>query len=491
MSPTAVVALDIGSSSGRAVLAELSGERLSLCEVARFEHRVRRRDGSLTWDERAITAGIRAGIAAARRCCNGSIAAVGIDTWGVDYALLDADNRPVLPLRAYRDGRMSRVRERFYGERISRSELWRLTGVQPADINTSLQVFADLDHDPTLIQRVRRLLMLPDYLGFVLTGEAAYGQAICSTTGLCEAGAEAWSDPVVKAVGMPTAWVQAPTADRALLGTVADCGVPVIRPGGHDTACAVHALSGRGEVGGAFISCGSWTLVGAETAAPVRGDEAFSAGFTNEARTDGGNRLLKNITGLWLLQECQRHWAQQGADADIETLKQEAVSSTSLGVVVDVNAEQFVLPQDMPAAIGQRCHELYGVEPRSRGQLVRLIFESLAVEHARSIDRVDAVTATYHPTVNLIGGGARNEILAQMTASACSRPVVAGPFEASATGNALAQFETLGVLDTEARERIVRASIDQHRYEPLDNAPFQHLRERLAEALTPQLSTRT
>jgi rhamnulokinase len=251
----------------------------------------------------------------------------------------------------------------------------------------------------------------------------------------------------------------------------------------HDTACAVHALSEGSEDATAFISCGSWTLVGAETPAPVLDNEVFRTGFTNETRTDGGNRLLKNVTGLWLLQECQRKWTHDGASVDIETLKQEAAGSVSLGVVVDVNAEQFVLPSDMPAAICDRTHELYGVEPTSRGQLVRLILESLAVEHARSIDQVDAATKFRHPVVNLIGGGSRNELLAQMTASACGRPLVAGPAEASAIGNALAQLETLELIAAHQRQQIVRESIALRHYEPRGSAPWQQLRQRLDEAL--------
>lgn len=484
-----VVAFDIGSSSGRAVLVRLVGERLSVREVARFAHHATSHEGSLVWDAQAILGGIRDGLTAAEAAADDGIAAIGIDTWGVDYALVDAAGRLVLPLRAYRDGRMHAARKRFYRDRISRGELWRLTGVQPADINTSLQLFADLHRDPALAQRIAWMLMLPDYLGFALTGAAAWGRAICSTSGLCEPGTHAWSSAVLSAAGVPSTWLGQPTADRVPLGTVSGSGVSgsgvsVLRPGGHDTACAVHALSEGREGAAAFISCGSWTLVGAETSQPMLDAETFRNGFTNETRTDGGNRLLKNITGLWLLQECQRKWAWAGSSIDIERLKEEAARSVSLGIAVDVGAEQFMLPDDMPAAICKRTRELYGVEPTSRGQLVRLILESLAVEHARSIDQVDAVTHVRHPVVNLIGGGSRNELLAQMTASACGRAVVAGPAEASAIGNALAQFETLGLIAPHQRQRIVRESAELRRYEPADGTPWQQLRQRLDEALT-------
>ncbi len=303
------VALDLGSSSGRAVLGTLGEGRLTMAEVHRFPHEATPRGGALTWDVDLLLAGVRDGVGAAQAAATrdglGDLDAVGVDTWGVDYALLDDAGDLARPPRAYRDTRMRRQLDAF-GARIPARQQWAATGIQPADINTNIQVFADLAEDRSLPQRVARLLLLPDYFTYVLGGDLGAGRAIASSTGLVSPGARGWSATMTEATGVPQSWLPALVDDRSVAGYLPESETAIVRPGGHDTACAVHALGLTRQDVRLFISCGSWSLVGVTLAAPLLTQAAFDEGLTNEVRTDGGIRLLRNLTGLWLLQECER-----------------------------------------------------------------------------------------------------------------------------------------------------------------------------------------
>ena len=477
------LALDLGSSSVRAVLGSYRQGAISTEEVFRLHHQAVDDHGTLTWDLERIMDGARRSIVEATERLGRAPDSIGIDTWGVDYGLLDAQGELLRAPRAYRDGRMARWATDL-DRAISPEAAWRATGILPQRINTVYQLYADLRQEPDLVDRVDRFLLLPDLVAHLLGAPAKAGRAIASTTGLASPGARHWASQVLEATGIPERWMPPLVDDATVAGTTPE-GITIVRPGGHDTACAVHALGLRGDEVRLFISSGSWSLIGAVVPRPVLDEAALRAGLTNEVRTDGGIRLLRNLTGFWLLQECQRSWDEP----DTGALVKAAGECTSLGVVIDPDDELFASPGDMPAKIARWCRDHYAVEPEGPAQTVRLILESLACAHAAYAQGLqDVVGDLLDPAspIHLVGGGARNSLLPAMTAAACNRRVVVGTPEASALGNILAQLEATGAVEPASRGEVLRRSVRLVDVEPSDSivppSAFDVMRERLLNA---------
>ena len=477
------LALDLGSSSVRAVLGSYRQGAISTEEVFRLHHQAVDDHGTLTWDLERIMDGARRSIVEATERLGRAPDSIGIDTWGVDYGLLDAQGELLRAPRAYRDGRMARWATDL-DRAISPEAAWRATGILPQQINTVYQLYADLRQEPDLVDRVDRFLPLPDLVAHLLGAPAEAGRAIASTTGLASPGARHWASQVLEATGIPERWMP-PLVDDATVAGMTPEGITIVRPGGHDTACAVHALGLRGDEVRLFISSGSWSLIGAAVPSPVLDEAALRAGLTNEVRTDGGIRLLRNLTGFWLLQECQRAWSEPDTGALVEAAGQCA----SLGVVIDPDDELFSTPGDMPDKIAQWCRSHYKVVPEGPAQTVRLILESLACAHAAYAQGLqDVVGDLLDPAspIHLVGGGARNSLLPAMTAAACNRRVVVGTPEASALGNILAQLEATGAVEPASRGEVLRRSVRLVDVEPSDSivppSAFDVMRERLLNA---------
>ena len=479
------LALDLGSSSVRAVLGSYRQGAISTEEVFRLHHQAVDDHGTLTWDLERIMDGARRSIVEATERLGRAPDSIGIDTWGVDYGLLDAQGELLRAPRAYRDGRMARWATDL-DRAISPEAAWRATGILPQQINTVYQLYADLRQEPDLVDRVDRFLPLPDLVAHLLGAPVEAGRAIASTTGLASPGARHWASQVLEATGIPERWMP-PLVDDATVAGMTPEGITIVRPGGHDTACAVHALGLRGDEVRLFISSGSWSLIGAVVPRPVLDEAALRAGLTNEVRTDGGIRLLRNLTGFWLLQECQRSWDEP----DTGALVKAAGECTSLGVVIDPDDELFASPGDMPAKIARWCRDHYAVEPEGPAQTVRLILESLACAHAAYAQGLqDVVGDLLDPAspIHLVGGGARNSLLPAMTAAACNRRVVVGTPEASALGNILAQLEATGAVEPASRGEVLRRSARLVDVEPTDSivdpSTFDAMRERLLNVTT-------
>ena len=479
------LALDLGSSSVRAVLGTYRQGAISTEEVFRLHHQVVDDRGTLTWDLERIMDGVRRSIAMATQRLGRVPDSIGIDTWGVDYGLLDAHGELLRAPRAYRDRRMARWAADL-DRALPAETAWKETGILPQQINTVYQLYADLRQEPDLIGRVARFLPLPDLVAHLLGAPVQAGRAIASTTGLASPGAREWSARVLQAAGIPEEWMPPLVDDATVAGTTPE-GITIVRPGGHDTACAVHALGLRGDEVRLFISSGSWSLIGAVVPRPVLDEAALRAGLTNEVRTDGGIRLLRNLTGFWLLQECQRSWDEP----DTGALVKAAGECTSLGVVIDPDDELFASPGDMPAKIARWCRDHYAVEPEGPAQTVRLILESLACAHAAYAQGLQNVVGDLldpASPIHLVGGGARNSLLPAMTAAACNRRVVVGTPEASALGNILAQLEATGAVEPASRGEVLRRSARLVDVEPTDSivdpSTFDAMRERLLNVTT-------
>jgi len=487
MSGSTYVAVDLGAESGRVVAGTLADGRARLTEARRFANVPVRTPDGLHWDVLRLYGELLAGLRAVGRAHGGELAGIGVDSWAVDYGLLDAGGRLLGIPYHYRDGRTDGVREAV-ATVVPPSEQYARTGIAQLPFNTLYQLVAQRrggDRTPELAQS---LLMIPDLLHYWLSGERATEYTNASTTGMLGVDGT-WARDLLARLDAPAHPLLAPSQPGATLGPLRaavrdDCGLgdaPVILPATHDTACAVVAVPTTELSGGhAYISSGTWSLLGLELRRPILSEEARAAGFTNEGGVAGTYRFLTNIMGLWLVQECRGAWARAGAEWSYEELTARAAAIPAPGVVLDVDDPAFLRPADMPAAIRARLAGAGEPAPDDPIALVRVILEGLALKYRVALRQAERLTSTQVNVIHVVGGGARNGLLCQLTADACGRPVVAGPVEATALGNILTQAMGRGeVRDLAEARAIVRASADAHAYEPRDGGYWDDLYGRL------------
>jgi rhamnulokinase len=470
--PGVIVAVDLGASSGRVVVGQVRSRTVVLTEVNRFANLPVRVGGTLHWDLLGLYRGVLDGLRAAGRGF-GPVASVGIDSWAVDYGLLDADGVLAgMPVH-YRDRRTDGVVPRVL-EQLPVDKLYGVTGIQLLQINTLFQLVAA--RETATFQSARTLLLVPDLLTYWLTGSVGAEVTNASTTQLYDVTAGDWAYPVIDRLGLPRglfpplhppgtgtgALRQEVLAETGLTGPV-----PVTAVGTHDTASAVVAVPASSP-DFAYISCGTWSLVGVELDRPVLSEDARAANFTNEVGVDGTIRFLRNVMGLWLLQECVRTWTEQGLPADLASLLEEAARATPFGALVDPDSPEFLAPGDMPRRIHHYCIATGQSPPSGQGETVRCILDSLALAYRATVRAASDLSGQQVRVVHLVGGGARNALLCQLTADACGIPVLAGPVEAAALGNILVQARALGALSGGLAElrQVSLASSELRSYEP-------------------------
>lgn len=479
---TTVAAVDLGAASGRVMRAQVGPDRLDLAEVGRFENVPVRVGGTLHWDVLGIYQGVLDGLRAA-----GPVDSVGIDSWAVDYGLLDADGRLLGNPVHYRDGRTDGVMEQVLRE-IPAEELYAKTGLQFLPFNTIFQLVSALGS--AQMEAARTLLLIPDLVTYWLTGELGAERTNASTTQLLDIHTGTWATdlmdrlgirselfPPLREPGSAIAALRPEVCDQLGLGRPAT----VTAVGSHDTASAVVAVPATSERF-AYISCGTWSLVGVELDRPVLTAESRAANFTNEIGVDGKIRYLRNVMGLWLLQECLRTWRSRGQAVDLESLLAAAARVPALTAVVDANDPAFLPPGDMPSRIADACRRLGQQPPSGPAETVRCILDSLALAHRAAVADAQRLSGRDVDVVHIVGGGARNALLCQLTADACGLPVEAGPQEATALGNALVQARALHQVgpDLAAMRTLVRATQPIRRYEPRgDSAAWEAAAGRL------------
>lgn len=450
MSERRVIAIDLGASSVRVIDVRLGDGPPQLIELHRAPNApVERIVGDTRrwcWDVDAISAAILAGL---RRAADGPVVqSIGIDGWAVDYALIDAGGTLVAPVTAYRDGRHEPAMERVRAA-IGDEQLYGATGIQFQPFNTIYQLAADASDPDRPLDRAKHLLLLPDYIAFLLGGATTSEATNASTTQLFDTETGAWIDALVDAIGVSPALLPrvVPAADATPIGRLrpeiaASTGLPADTPimavGTHDTASAVLAapISGPGD---AYLSSGTWSLLGVERSAPIRTPDALAANLTNEGGVFGTTRLLRNITGLWLLQECRREWQAAGSDLEWSTLIEDAAAETRFGALIDPDDPLFATPGPMTERIRSACRANGEPDPRTPAAITRTIIDSLALRCAQALDCIANVTQSSIERLTVVGGGANNMLLNETIAAATDRPVVIGPTEATALGNALAQ----------------------------------------------------
>ncbi|WP_274383860.1 rhamnulokinase [Saccharothrix deserti] len=470
-----VAAVDLGATSGRVMVGTVGAGHLALEEVHRFPNgpvRVARPGGStLHWDILGIYRETLAGIAAADRAA--PIAGVGIDSWAVDYGLLDGDGALLGNPVHYRDARTADAIQRVRAI-VPDDELYDVTGLQQLPFNTLYQLVTEVG-GPRL-GCAETALLIPDLIAYWLTGEIGAERTNASTTQLYDVRARTWAVDLADKVGVPARLLPPLRSPGEVIGPLVpevadDLSVPrlpVVAVGSHDTASAVVGVPAEPGTNYAYISSGTWSLVGVELDEPVLSAEAMAANFTNEGGVDGSIRFLRNVMGLWVLSETLRTWEVRGVPADLTSLLAEAAAVPRLRAVVDIDAPVFLPPGDMVARIGKACRDTGQRPPATPAEIVRCILDSLALAYRRTVRQAAALSGRPVDVVHVVGGGARNDLLCQLTADACGVPVLAGPVEAAALGNVLVQARTLGVdlPDVAAMRALIRSTHEPRRFTP-------------------------
>ncbi len=467
------LAFDIGAESGRAIIGDLRDGKLTLSEAHRFPNGGVRVKDNLYWDILGLWREIKNGMRAAAQ--SGDVAAMGVDTWGVDYALVDQNGDLLANPYCYRDARTDGVLERVCAK-LGRERIFEITGIQFMPINTLYQWSVEREHNPGKVDLARRCLMMPDLLHYWMTGVMANEYTIATTSQAFDARARAWSHELLEGVGMPASLfgdvVMPGTKLGQLLPSVRDeAGIndaAVVLVGSHDTASAVAAVPfAPGSGARAYISSGTWSLVGVEVDQPVINAQALAANVTNEGGVGGKIRLLKNVMGLWLIQRCRAEWKAEGRDYSYDQITQMANEASGFPSVVDPNDDAFLHPADMRKAIVQKCQQTHQPVPSTPGEFARLIYASLAQAYRTVIEQIEGLIGQRIETIHVVGGGSRSHILNQLTANVCRRPVIAGPVEGTAIGNVLTQAMGAGEIGSLAELReVVRRSFDIVRFEP-------------------------
>ena len=484
---TTMVAVDLGAQSGRVAVGRFDGERLEVDETHRFAN-VPVHDGDrLRWDISDLYRNVLAGLSATHEHA-GPVDSVAVDSWGVDFGLLDEANQLLESPVHYRDARRAKAFDRAL-ERVPARELYERTGIQLLPINSIFELAAMAAESDPALDAARTLLLIPDLIHHWLAGPLVTERTNASTTQFLDAGSGEWATDLLVRLDVPAGFlpeiVEPGTAVGQLVPEVAaETGlgaVPVIAVGTHDTASAVAAVP-FGVEGSAFISIGTWSLVGVELAAPVIDDRTFDANLTNEIGVAGTYRLLRNVTGLWLISECRNAWARAGVEYTFEELHELAATALPLRSLIEPNDPVFTEPGDMPQRVRAFCSETGQPEPEEPGAVIRCILESLALKHWETMDVLGRATGVVPPEVHVVGGGARNELLCRWTADATGLRVSCGPEEATVVGNLLVQAIALGEVSSiaDARE-VVRRSFSPTVFEPGDSAAWQEARERFTQ----------
>jgi rhamnulokinase len=483
------LALDLGASGGRAIIGRFDGERLALEEVHRFTngpvHIPSARGDSLHWDTLRLFIEIQEGLKKAVASCGSELTSLGIDTWGVDYGLLDRNDRLVgLPYH-YRDSRNDTMMSEAF-RRVPREEVFAATGIQFMQLNTLFQLLAQQIEDPEVLARTRTLLMMPDLLNFWLTGQKFSERTIASTSQALDPRRPAWATGLLDRLGIPTHYLPAIAEAGTVLGgllpaVIDETGakqVRVVAPGSHDTASAVAAVPAE-SADYAYLSSGTWSLMGVETKQPVINADALAFNVTNEGGVCDTIRLLKNIAGLWIIQECRRTWAAEGQALSWDDIVRRAAAARPFVAQIDVDAHDFLAPGDMPARIREYCRRTGQFVPEGVGQIARVVYESLALKYRRVLEMMATLVGHGIGVLHIVGGGAQNRLLNQLTADAIGRPVVAGPCEATAGGNLLRQLLATGAVGSLSEGRaLVRRSFDTETYHPEDAAAWDEAHAR-------------
>jgi len=489
------LAFDLGAESGRAILGRFDGQRIQLSEVHRFPNGPVYLPDGMHWDVLRLWTEIKQGLTLAARELDGNLAGVGLDTWGVDFGLLDRNGALVSNPYHYRDGRTDGMLEVAF-RRVPREEVFAQTGIQFMPLNSLFQLLSMAVARAPALDIAETFLTMPDLFNYWLTGRKVSEFSIATTTQCYDPRKEDWARPLLEGLGIPPHIFPQIVPPGTILGDLlppvaeevrlkAARGLPVIAPACHDTGSAVAAVPAEGP-GFAWISSGTWSILGAELPTPVINEQSLAFNFTNEGGACHTFRFCRNIMGLWLVQECRRTWARQGEELSYDELTRMAAEAEPLQAVLDPDHGEFLKPGDMPARIRAFCQATGQPVPHGKGAIVRCALESVALKYRWVLERCEEMLGRRLEPLHIVGGGTRNRLLSQFAADAIGRRVITGPIEATATGNIVVQAMACGDLASleEGRE-VVRNSFELTSFEPTSQSGWDDAYARLLSIMKP------
>lgn len=473
-----VLAFDFGASSGRAIIGQFDGGKITLEEVHRFSNDPVSVGGTVYWDVLRLFHEIKQGIIKARMA--GGFDSIGIDTWGVDFGLIDSEGRLMENPIHYRDTRTAGLVDEAF-KTMPKEKLYGITGIQFMELNTLFQLIALKKYRPWMLERADKMLFMPDLFAYMLTGKMCAEYSIASTSQLIDLKTNSWSKEILDAFGIKESLFAPLVKPGTVLGELSpevceECGVdpvPVISVCGHDTQSAITSVpceDGRF----AFLSSGTWSLFGTELPKPIVNETSMNINITNEGGFDDSTGFLKNIIGLWLIQESRRQWQRQGEDYSYADLEKLALAAEPFKCFIDPDAPEFVPHGNIPKRVQEFCRKTGQYVPETVGEIMRCIYESLAMKYRLTFEKLRECTEQDYPVIHVIGGGTKDGLLCQLTANSCNRTVKAGPIEATVMGNIAVQLMSDGSVEGigQAR-RIVADSSELKTYEPKETAEWE------------------
>lgn len=480
-----LLAFDYGASSGRAMLGKFDGERICLTELHRFPNDPVQIGESLYWDILRLFHEMKKGISKCTSQGIRDLASIGIDTWGVDFGLLDSSGRLLSNPFHYRDANTEGMIEEAC-KKVPKRDIYMHTGIQFQPFNTLYQLLSMTKRNPWLLENTSTMLLIPDLFRYFLTGEKSTEYTIASTTQMLNATSGSWDGQLLTALGIPqnmlTHIIDPGTISGRLTSSISEelnvGPVPVAAVAEHDTASAIVSVPASTE-GYAYLSSGTWSLLGVESFTPIINDITYSMNYTNEGGFNRKIRLLKNIMGLWILQECRRYWEAEGRAISFEELNEGALQAEPFASLIDPDNMIFYRPGNMPIKIQEFCRNTGQKVPSDKSQITRCILESLALKYRSAIEGLDKIAGFKIPVLHIVGGGCKNKALSQFTANAINRPVITGPVEATSIGNMICQLIALGEVEDIAQGRaIVEKSFPSEVYTPQDTLLWEDAYEK-------------
>lgn len=468
-----VLAFDFGASSGRAIIGCFDGDKITLEEVHRFSNDPVSVGGTVYWDVLRLFYEIKQGVIKAKIA--GGFDSIGIDTWGVDFGLIDSEGKLMENPVHYRDARtVGLVDEAF--KTMPKEKLYSITGIQFMELNTLFQLISLKKNRPWMLERADKMLFMPDLFGYMLTGKMCAEYSIASTSQLIDLDKRTWSKEILDAFGIKESVFAPLVQPGTVLGELSkevceECGVdpvPVISVCGHDTQSAITSVPCEdGDF--AFLSSGTWSLFGTELDKPIVNETSMNINITNEGGFDGSTGFLKNIIGLWLIQESRRQWKREGKEYSYADLEKLALAAEPFKCFIDPDAPEFVPHGNIPERVREFCRKTGQYVPETVGEIMRCIYESLAMKYRLTFEKLRECTERDYPVIHVIGGGTKDGLLCQMTANSCDRTVKAGPIEATVMGNVAVQLMSDGSVKNIGQARkIVAESSELKTFEPKD-----------------------
>jgi len=485
-----LLAFDFGASSGRAILGRFDGKKLSIEEMHRFSNDPVKIGGHTYWDVLRLFWETKQGLLKFVHNVDGELSSIGIDTWGVDFGLLDSSGELLGNPYHYRDGQTEGMMEKAFAV-IPKERIYGYTGIAFQKFNTIYQLLALKERNSPILEKADTLLFMPDLLAYFLTGEKCTEYTEASTGQLVEARSRTWCTELIRALGLPDnifTGIQQPGTIRGNISSsiseeLNTSRVPVVAVATHDTGSAVVAVPAV-EEDYVYLSSGTWSLMGVEVKEPIINEQALQWNYTNEGGAENTYRFLKNIMGLWIIQECKRVWDRQGAVYSFAQLEEMARNSQPFKMFIDPDHDDFYAPSNMPQAIQNYCERTGQEVPQTKGEILRCVYESLAMKYRWTIERLERILNRPLKVLHIVGGGTRDKLLNQFTANAINKPVICGPTEATAIGNLMMQAKALGeVANLQEIRQVIGASFPTEDYMPQDVEAWDEAYERFLKVI--------